>query len=176
MFFSICHTSVWVFLPYSKWKWKICGFFLEGSGQSWRKPNRKSKMTMKTRWDFIAEVIKNLLQGWFWFSVKRQVHCVLSESHPVPCDVTVKMTSLFFLTHCDEIVFISVMFVLPPTEWRSHCSEEALHQGGDGQGPDGEEPVQGAADGAAGGRQMDWDDSVSWTAWEFLLNRTSRED
>ena len=47
-----------------------------------------------------------------------------------------------------------------PTEWCAYSAEEALHQGGDGQGPDGEEPVQGETDGAAGGGQMDRDDQV----------------
>ena len=42
----------------------------------------------------------------------------------------------------------------------AYSPEEALHQGGDGQGPDGEEPVQGEADGAAGGGQVDRDDPV----------------
>ena len=47
-----------------------------------------------------------------------------------------------------------------PAKRRSHRSEEALHPSGDGQSPDGEEPVQREADGAAGGRQMDRDDPV----------------
>lgn len=47
-----------------------------------------------------------------------------------------------------------------PTERRSYSPEEAFHQSGDGQSPDGKEPVQGEADGAPGGHQMDRDDSV----------------
>lgn len=47
-----------------------------------------------------------------------------------------------------------------PAERCSHGAEEAVHQGGDGQSPDGKEPVQGEADGAPGGHQMDRDDSV----------------
>lgn len=42
----------------------------------------------------------------------------------------------------------------------ANSTEKALHQGGDGQSLDGEEPVQGEADGAAGGCQMDRDDPV----------------
>lgn len=47
-----------------------------------------------------------------------------------------------------------------PTERRSDGTEKAFHQSGDGQSPDGKEPVQGEADGAAGGHQVDGDDSV----------------
>lgn len=36
-------------------------------------------------------------------------------------------------------------------ERRSYSPAQALHTGGDGTGPDGEEPVQGEADGAARG-------------------------
>lgn len=36
-----------------------------------------------------------------------------------------------------------------------HGAAEALHSSGDGPGADGEEPVQGEADGAAGGCAMD---------------------
>lgn len=50
-------------------------------------------------------------------------------------------------------------------ERRAYSTEEALHPGGDGQGPDGEEPVQGEADGAAGGGQMDGNDQVSQQEW-----------
>lgn len=48
-----------------------------------------------------------------------------------------------------------------PAERRSHGTEEAFHQSGDGQSPDGKEPVQGEADGTPGGHQMDRDDSVN---------------
>lgn len=47
-----------------------------------------------------------------------------------------------------------------PSERCAHSSEETLHQSGDGESPDGEEPVQGEADGAAGSRQVDWNDPV----------------
>lgn len=45
-------------------------------------------------------------------------------------------------------------------EWRPHSTEETLHTSGNGPSADGEEPVQGEADGAAGGCPMDWDDKV----------------
>lgn len=44
---------------------------------------------------------------------------------------------------------------------RGHSAAAALHAGGDGAGAHGEEPVQGAADGAAGGRALDRDDQAS---------------
>jgi len=61
--------------------------------------------------------------------------------------------------HCTQWLLCSHAGVVP-AERRADGPEEALHQGGDGQGPDGEEPVQGEADGAAGGRQVDGDDPV----------------
>lgn len=60
----------------------------------------------------------------------------------------------------DEYWFSAGSAAVVPTERRSHGAEEAFHQSGDGQSPDGKEPVQGKADGAAGGHQMDRDDSV----------------
>lgn len=49
-----------------------------------------------------------------------------------------------------------------PGAGRRHDADAAaeVHPGGDGQGADGEEPVQGAADGAAGGRSVDRNDQV----------------
>lgn len=45
-------------------------------------------------------------------------------------------------------------------ERRAYSTEEALHPGGDGPCADGKEPVQRAADGAAGSGAVDGDDQV----------------
>lgn len=52
---------------------------------------------------------------------------------------------------------LSAWQVRVPGAGRRHDADAAaeVHPGGDGQGADGEEPVQGAADGAAGGGSVD---------------------
>lgn len=56
----------------------------------------------------------------------------------------------------------SLSQVRVPGAGRRHDADAAaeVHPSGDGQGADGEEPVQGAADGAAGGRSVDRNDQV----------------
>lgn len=54
-------------------------------------------------------------------------------------------------------MMMSSRMVLSPG-WCTHGPEKEIHQGRDGKGPDGEEPVQGEIDGAPGSRQVDRDD------------------
>lgn len=71
--------------------------------------------------------------------------------------------TLFYVEHLQVNVSSARGVLTPcfvPTERRAYSAEKAIHQGGDGQSLDGEEPVQGEADGAAGSCQMDRDDPV----------------
>lgn len=49
-------------------------------------------------------------------------------------------------------------------EWCAHSSETEVHTGGNGSSADGEKPVQGETDGAAGGRPVDRNDPVNISA------------
>ena len=60
----------------------------------------------------------------------------------------------------------AVPCVIPNSGRRSDGPAQAVHARGDGAGADGAQPVQGAADGAAGGRAVDRDDQgVARTPW-----------
>lgn len=72
-------------------------------------------------------------------------------------DVSLWCLFLFYWTEDQQSKSLIVS-----AERRAYSTKKTLHQGGDGQSPDGEEPVQGEADGAAGGRSMDRDDPVRW--------------
>lgn len=73
--------------------------------------------------------------------------------------------SFTFIYTVDVLAFVleikTVFLCCLATEWGSNSSEEALHQSGDGQSVDGEESVQGAADGAPGSCEVDGDDQVT---------------
>lgn len=57
--------------------------------------------------------------------------------------------------------FCRLVLIAHPRRRYDHDAEAAVYAGGDGEGADGEEPVQREADGAAGGCAMDRDDSVT---------------
>lgn len=67
------------------------------------------------------------------------------------------------------VVLLSPAVLLAAPGRRGDDAAEALHADGDGARPDGAQPVQRAADGAAGGRAVDRDDPVRGGASAHIL-------